>query len=525
MSGSAYKSGMRAARVFGVSICVLVISAVGSTSPTAQPMSPRHEIRIGMAGVPVSVDPASAIEGAVAVASRQIFDTLVAWREGTTDIEPALAVRWGPSRDGLTWSFTLRDNVKFSDGTPLTAAEAAGSFGRFLRPDVHAAGAPAWGALLRGVPGVIREVRAADARTLQIILAQPYAPLLTVLAHPAFGIARAVPGADGVRYVGTGPYRIVESSPGRLVLEAVTGYWAGSPRADRIVLLEVASDEHAQAEMDARALDVWFPSGPPKRLENALSIPGLRVGYLAFQTEKEPFSRKKIRQAVASTLDPAVIAAAVDRTAVPLQSFLPPGVWARREGSPILGGSREAIAALLRDGGWPKGFKATLLAPSGDEGLGARLAEAIQLMLEAAEMPVQVRAEPGPAVKRVREAGDHEMALAEASVLGGDPHLFLYPLSTSEGATRGSRALNFSFYRNPRLDDVLIRASQLAFRPERQKLYQRAQAMLAEELPWVPLYVRLVWAVTRPEVRGLRLHPTGLHRLWTVSLDTSSTSQ
>jgi peptide/nickel transport system substrate-binding protein len=78
---------------------------------------------------------------------------------------------------------------------------------------------------------------------------------------------------------------------------------------------------------------------------------------------------------------------------------------------------------------------------------------------------------------------------------------------------------NYSFFRNARLDDVLIRASQLAFRPERQRLYQRAQAMLAEDLPWLPLYVRLVWAVARPDVRGLRLHPTGYHRLTTVGIE------
>jgi peptide/nickel transport system substrate-binding protein len=111
------------------------------------------------------------------------------------------------------------------------------------------------------------------------------------------------------------------------------------------------------------------------------------------------------------------------------------------------------------------------------------------------------------------------MALAEGTVLGGDPHLFLYPLSTSEGATRGRQAFNFSFYRNPRLDDMLIRASQLSARPERQRLYQRAQAVLAEEMPWLPLYVRLQWAVARPEVRGLRLHPTGFHRLSGVTLE------
>src|SRR5439155_482831 len=82
--------------------------------------------------------------------------------------------------------------------------------------------------------------------------------------------------------------------------------------------------------------------------------------------------------------------------------------------------------------------------------------------------------------RAVLQKGEYDIALAEATVIGGDPHLFLFPLSTSEGVAKGPRALNFSFYRNPRLDDALIRASQLAFRPERQRLYQRAQAMLAE---------------------------------------------
>jgi ABC-type transport system substrate-binding protein len=148
-----------------------------------------------------------------------------------------------------------------------------------------------------------------------------------------------------------------------------------------------------------------------------------------------------------------------------------------------------------------------------------RIAESLQLMLEAAEIPIQIRVEPEAVVRAAREKGEHELLVAESAVDGGDPHLFLYPLSTSEGASKGPQASNFSFYRNPRLDDVLIRASQIAFRPERRRLYQRAQAMLADEVPWVPLYVRLVWAVARPEVRGLRLHPTGFHRLTTVALE------
>ncbi|OLC17309.1 MAG: hypothetical protein AUH29_02710 [Candidatus Rokubacteria bacterium 13_1_40CM_69_27] len=489
---------------------------------SAQPgtTAPRREVRIGVPGLSTAIDLGTTLEGAVPLIARQIFDTLVTYREGTTDIEPALATRWSASRDGLVWSFTLRDNVRFHDGTALTATAVAASFDRHLRVGTQPAAA-VWAALLRGAPGVVKEVRAVDARTVQFTLVQPYAPLLTVLAHPGFGVARQTTAPEGGdRLVGTGPYRIVDASSGRLTLEAVPGHWAGPPRADRLVFLDVATDDHAEAEFDAGALDVWFPAEPPRRAQWTLSIPGPRVGYLAFQTEKEPFSRKKIRQAVAAAIDPAVLGIALDRAAVPLQSFLPPGVWARREGWPLLGGTRRTVATLLKEGSWPQGFTPTLLASSEGGPVHMRaVAEALQVSLQGADIPVKLRVESEQVTAAARAAGEHDLVLAEASVAAGDPHLLLYPLSTSEGASRGRQALNFSFYRNPRLDDALIRASQLSFRPERQRLYQRAQAMLSDELPWIPLYVHLLWAVARPDVRGLRLHPSGFHRLSTVWLE------
>lgn len=506
----------------------LVILAVWPPDLSAQaPAAPaRREVRVGVAGLPTAIDPLSAIDSMSALVARQIFDTLVAYREGSTEIEPALATRWAVSRDARIWSFTLRDNVRFHDGTALTAGEVAASFARHLDPQ-NAATATVWPTLLRGRPGVVKEVRAANARTVEFVLVQPYAPLLTVLAHPGFGVARSVGAADGhAALVGTGPFRIVDTASGRLALEAVNGYWGGPPRAERLVFLDVPTDELAEAELDARSLDVWFPSGPPRRAEGSLSVPGLRVGYLALQTEKEPFSRKKIRQAVAAALDPALIAQSLDPFAIPLQSFLPPGAWGRREGSPLLGGSRELVKKLLAEGGWPRAFTPTMVVAVEEPGVELkRLAEAMQLMLGAADIPVNVRLQPTANARAVLQSGDYDMALTETQVAGGDPHLLLFPLSTSETATRGPRALNFSFYRNPRLDDVLIRASQLSFRPERQKLYRRAQTTLADELPWVPIYVRLVWAVARPEVRGLRLHPTGFHRLDGLSLDSARASR
>jgi peptide/nickel transport system substrate-binding protein len=513
-----HRSQSLCARFFIIALLAcLVFLLAHSADASAQG---RRELRVGLAGVPAALEPAAALEGAMPLISRQVFDTLVAYREGSTEVEPALATRWAVSRDGLTWSFTLRNGVTFHDGAPVTAAEVASSLARHLKAD-SAAPAPAWAPLLRGVPGVIKEVRAADRNTVNIVLVQPYAALLTVLAHPAMSITRLGPPVDGVtRLVGTGPYRVVDASPGRMALERTGTHWAGAPRTDRIVFLDVTNDDHAEAEFAAGALDVWFPPGPPRRLDGALSIPGLRVGYLAFQTEKEPFARKKLRQAVAAALDPATLGAALDGTAVPLQSFLPPGAWARREGSPVLGGTREQVKALLRDGGWPQGATPVLLIPGDLSGVNAtKLAESMAAMLGGADIPVRVKIEPSEMVRAALQGGAHELALAEASVVGGDPHLFLFPLSTSEGARPGPRALNFSFYRNPRLDDVLIRASQLSSRQERARLYQRGQALLADDMPWLPIYVRLVWGVARPEVRNLRLHPSGFHRLAPVVLE------
>lgn len=514
----------------GLALTLAMVLALGFGGPAlvvAQPAvpsppvpSPRKEVRIGVAGLPTTLDPMGALEGVGPLIARQVLDTLVNYRDASTDVEPALAVRWSVSRDGLVWSFTLRDGARFHDGTPLTAKEAAASFERWLKAEGRPTpAAVVWSALLRGVPGVVKDVRAADARTLQFVLAQPYAPLLTVLAHPAFGITKSATADGSAVLMGSGAYRLAELGARRIVLEAVSGHWSGGARAERLVFLDVGSDEQAEAEMDARALDVWFPPGPPRRTDGALSIPGLRVGFLALQTEKAPFSRKKIRLAVAAALDPPVLAAALGRSAVPLLSFLPPGVWARREGSPVLGGTREAVATLLREGNFTHG-NVTLLVPDEPSAVNRpKLAEALQLMLQASDIGVKLRVESSEAAQAAGQAGAHDLVLGEAVVAGGDPHLLLYPLSTSEGAEKGKRASNLSFHRSPQLDDALIRASQLSFRFERQRLYQRAQAMLAADLPWIPLYVRLVWGVARPEVRGLRLHPTGLHRLSTAWLE------
>src|SRR4030095_11609398 len=165
------------------------------------------------------------------------------------------------------------------------------------------------------------------------------------------------------------------------------------------------------------------------------------------------------------------------------------------------GGAARAISVAL------------LVAPLAPPLDGARVAVSLRSTLAANGVNLTVSTPPPTDALRLAQNGEHQMVLAEAAGDGGDPHLLLYPLSTSEGAHKGSRASHLSFFRAPRLDDLLIRGSQLSGRLERQRVYARAQAMLADEAPWLPLYVRLHWMVVRPEVRNLRLHPSGFHRL------------
>ena len=185
-------------------------------------------------------------------------------------------------------------------------------------------------------------------------------------------------------------------------------------------------------------------------------------------------SRKTVRQAVALALDPGLLRPALGQWAVPHAAWLPPGAWAVRDNGPLLFDAARARRLLAQVA--PIDPSMTLLASdqvSGPE--AAAITEAIRVSLGA----------PGFRVRRL---------------LGTD------------GATPGT-ATNVAFFRSPLVDGMLTRAGQLGYRPERLRLYQRLQSLLADELPYVPLYVRVQWMVARPEVKGIRLDPGGLHRL------------
>lgn len=490
--------------------------------PRVTVAAPTGDLHIGVPRVPASLDPADATAPSELLAMRLLYEGLVVFGE-RGDLEPALATTWGVSRDGLIWTFRLRQDVQLHDGTPLGADEVVAALAGRISADEPPEGAPAWVRPFRGPGRLVREVRRGEGASVQVVLGQPYAPLLALLAHPALAIAvvrtRGAP-------VGSGPYRAVELTPDRLVMEAAPAWRGEPPRGARLTLHAVADDASALAGFDpGGALQAALVQAPPAWAAVGLQVvsaPTWRVGFLALRTDRGLTSRKTVRQAVALALDPALVRPALGRWAAPHAGWLPPGAWAARDAGLLpfdLARARRLLAQVA-----PLDPTLTLLASdqlSGPEAAG--IADAIRLSLGAAGFRVRVQLEPPDAAESGARQGVAELSLHEETLEVNDPELFFRRLLATDGATPGS-ATNVAFLRSPLVDGMLVRAAQLGYRPERFRLYQRLQGLLAEELPYVPLYVRLQWMVARPEVRGIRLDPGGFHHLERMGLETPASS-
>jgi peptide/nickel transport system substrate-binding protein len=492
---------------------LIVLLAVARTVVAA----PVGEIHVGVPRVPSSLDPAEATAASELLAMRLLYEGLVAFGE-RGDVEPALATAWSVSRDGLVWTFRLRPNVTLHDGAPLGPDEVVAALAERISADEPPERAPAWVRPFRGATRVVREVRRGEGATVQVVLGQPYAPLLALLAHPALAVA--VPRTGGPR-IGSGPYRAAELAADRLVLEAAPSWRGEPPQSARLTLHAVADDAAALAGFGSRGpLHAALVSAPPAWAALGLQViaaPTWRVGLLALRTDRGLTSRKTVRQAMALALDPGLLLTALGRWAAPHTGWLPPGAWAAREAGPLPFDPARARRLLAQVG--PIDPTLTLLGSdqvSGPEAAG--IAEAVRLSLGAAGFRVRVRLEPPDAAESAARQGTAELTLHEETLEVNDPDVFLRRLLATDGATPGS-ATNVAFLRSPLVDGMLLRAAQLGFRPERFRLYQRLQTLLAEELPYVPLYVRLQWMVARPEVRGVRLEPGGLHRLERMGLE------
>ncbi len=273
----------------------------------------------------VRLDPGDVSDGESSKVIEQVFDQLLRYKPGSTEVEPSLATSWTHSDDFKTWTFQIRKGVTFHDGSPLDGAAVVNAFERQRDPQ-HPQHFPdgSW-EFWQGLFGFVAKVEL-GAHPMEVVfhLSEPAPPFfLQQLAQFSASIpSKKALDTYGVKFrlhpVGTGPFRFVSwESDVAITLDRNEAYWDGAPALKRVIFRigenPTVRSRRLKDHQNADLTDNLDPESVPSlEADPSLAvsrIPGMNVGYLALNTMKPPFNDKRVRQAVAWALNKARIVA------------------------------------------------------------------------------------------------------------------------------------------------------------------------------------------------------------------------
>ena len=448
----------------------------------------------------MTLDPHRATDLVSAAIVVNVCETLVRYSPDGTRAEPALATTWA-TRDARRWTFTLREGVKFHDGTPFDADAVLANLERIGR--------------LRAFPGVADRV---GTHVVSITLDRANAALLATLSQPFYAMQSPRAMARGDRFpVGTGPFRVASVRPDGVHLEAHTGYWHGVPRLRRLSFPRLSSDEALVAGLLAGDIDVAPSVGLDRvtRLRRSEDIvvtaqTGGNVAFLSLNNDRAPFGDRRVRVAVAHAFDRAALVGQVlAGHGEPARNPLPPALWGYGRRTPEIDLDRAQARRLLKEAGYPRGFSTSILVADVPRPYNPDPVELVRALADAlGEIGIAVRIEHAatwPAFLDRATRGDYAMAVMGWQADTPDPNDFLSVLLGSEfvGTTNRSR------YRSPDMDVFLKQGRRGDDHREREAGYLEAQALFQRDMPWVPLFHVSVFNAHRREVRGVDIGPTG----------------
>src|SRR5712691_4826675 len=532
-------------RAFGVCSYLLLFTAVGAIPPLEQstPHLPGGQfggpLRLILGANPVTLDPALVTDIYGGAIVRQIFDGLVQFDANLKPI-PALAEFWEASRDGRTWTFVLRQGVKFHNGREVTAQDVVYSFTRLLDATKplpiaeifqHIQGAKEFRA---GKAPSVQGLQAPDRYTLHMVLEEPLAPLLTVLGLTN---AAVVPqeevekprGAFGHAPVGTGPFKFVRwQSNQEIVLAANDHYYEGRPFLDTVVFkiivgakLEETFTEFLKGNLE----ETIIPSGkleearvnPQYRQYQHVRKPTLGLLYLGFNTQMKPFDDRRVRQAFNYAVNKEAIVREIDRMGdVPAVGALPP--WLPGYDPNLQGYDYDPAKAreLLAAAGYPNGTGFPVVQLWSNHQAASTQAELTTYQRYLADVGVQVEIHFAPDWQAFRarlEQGTLPMFRLLWIADIPDPDNVLFPLLYSTSLT------NRTFYRNPRVDQLLEQAREEINEAQRITHYREVERIVLRDAPWITQHYTILEYLYQSYVQGVELSPLGkrdisLHKIW-----------
>jgi peptide/nickel transport system substrate-binding protein len=451
---------------------------------------------------------------------RHTTKALVGMEPGTNKIIPAIAQSWEISDDGLVYTFHIRPGVVFWDGTPCNANAVKWALERTIRLN-----GPEGGVFL--IADVIKKIEAVDELTVKITLNYPDATFLirmtdNVIPSLIYAGAPENEFAQG-RYVGTGPYRIVEYVPDeRVVLEAVPTYFGPAPKTKRIVWVIYANEAALRAAVEAGDVDIAFRTFNPVDIVNLQKNPNLQVvrgpsvsiRYLLFNVTQPPVDNALVRQAIAYAVDRDAICERVfSGLNTPIYTMVPEGLPPAGSAIPVFPKrDLEKARALLRQAGYSEANPLQVNLWYTPTHYGTTEADVAAVLKQAIEETGMVKVtiqslEWAAYVQRMSQGG------FDMFLLGWYPDYLEASNFLAPWTTESPESLGTFFNKHPRYPEykeLMTKALTTIDEAERAKIYQEIQRMSAEDVPWIPLWAnnQQAYLVAQKNVKGIVLDLT-----------------
>ncbi|RRJ61586.1 ABC transporter substrate-binding protein [Paenibacillus oralis] len=504
----------------------------GTNTGTEAPSgSAQDTLIVGRGGDSSSLDPAIVTDGESLKITHQVFDSLLEYKEGTTEVQPSLAEDWTVSEDGLKYTFKLRQGVKFQDGTDFNAEAVVFNFTRWSDPKSEykfEGDSFDYYDSMFGPDGkrVIKEVKAVDDYTVEFTLNQPQAPFLQNLAMTSFGIASPTAIQEKKENfknepVGTGPFVFKEwKRNDSITLEKNPNYWKeGLPKLNKVIVRSIPDNSARFNALQSGEIDLMEDLSPDDlaTLESnpelqKITRPSNNVGYVGFNLKKEPFNDVKVRTALSYAVNKqGIIDAFFAGQAEPAKNPMPPSLWGYNDSIQDYEYDLEKAKQLLAEAGYPNGlpgeytfYAMPVSRPYMPD--GKKVAEVIQADFEKIGVKVNIESPEWATYLDDAQAGEKD----DLFMLGwqgdnGDPDNFLYTLLDKDAIPSN----NYSYYSNDELHEILKQAQVETEQSKREELYKKAQEIIKADAPWIPLVHTTPLLAAKANVKGYVASPTG----------------
>lgn len=475
-----------------------------------------------------------------------VFNRLVDFKYGTTELVPSLAESWEISPDGKTYTFHLRKNVKFQSNKAFkpsrdfNADDVIFSFMRQMdvkNPYHNVSGGTYANFDSLELATLITRIDRVDDHTVRFNLSHAESPFLADLGWYFASIHSAeyadqmlkagTPEKVDMDPIGTGPFQLVQyQKDSRILYKAFPQYWEGQAKLDRIVFSITPDASVRLAKLEKGECQIMpFPN--PADLEKMRSSKeitlmqkaGLNTGFLAFNTTKAPLDNVQVRQALAMAINkPAIIDAIFKGTGTAAKNILPPGVWSENKDLKDYDYDPEKAKVLLQQAGIKPGTEISLWAMPVSRPYNPnarRMAEMIQA--DWAKVGIKatiVTYEWGEYLKRVR-SGEHQAALMGWTTATGDPDNFFGPLYSCKSTQGGSNSSKWCY--QP-FEKLITEARAEPDQGKRTALYLQAQQIMHDQMPAVMIAHSTIFEPVRKEVSGYDIDPFGKHIFYPVDI-------